>query len=340
MKPNSRTSFHRLLLRRLGVFSLSFAMTIPLFANEAFLRDKQRGWFWREEVLLPTAPAEEPPIEPASVSVEATPMESREQRAEPPTFSVKWFQKHYMGLFERAVDDPTPENMDQWRLATRVMIDKASNAAQVFRERAALDVELDEQNRYPIATAMRMDMERNLLENQDDTVRFIGTRAALWVFLDEDCSYCRLQYNIIKTLAKQTDLTVSYIVRQGKPIFDMTEDDDVLPDLGHSETLGIRLTPAVVMVYPPDKMIVLSQGMLSGAELSERIILAAKQEGVLDEDRYARVNPNVAGLLTPSQIQSLGAKDFHGPGFAKAVRAMLRENMDQINALRRRYTAG
>jgi len=327
---------------RAVAFVSAAALAMPLFAYEAFLREKQRGWFWRE--AQPLAEKEKMPEEPLAPppAVVASPEPQATKEEAPPTFSVKWFQKHYMDLFEKTVDNPTAENMDQWRLATRVMIDKASNVAQVFRERAALDVELDEQNRYPIANAMRMDMGRQLLANQSSAIKFVGTKAALWVFLDEECSYCRLQYNIIKTFVKEHDLTVSYIVRQGKPIFEMSEDEEVLPDLGHSEALGIKLTPAVVMVAPPDKMVVLTQGMLAADALGERLLLAAKHEGILSEDRYAETNPNVAGLLSPKQINSLGALDFHGPGFAKKVREMLRENISQINASRmyRRPDAG
>ena len=307
------------------------SFTMPLIASESFLRDKSRGWFWREmQELPPEPPVEEPKPEPPQVVIQGKPAEPEG----PPTFSVSWFEKNYMKVFEEAVDNPTPESMDRWRMVTRVMLDKASNATQVFRERAALDVELDEQNRYPIANVMRNQMTANLMRNVDSNLNFLSDKVALWVFLDEECNFCGIQYSVVKEMAAKTGLSVSYIVKQGRPIFGMGDGEEVLPDLGHSERMGLKLTPAVVMVVPPEKFVVLSQGMLSADMLGERILLAAKNEGILDGYRYAETNPNVAGLMTSDQIRSFANLDVKSPNFDTRIRDVLRKNIEQLNAAR------
>lgn len=299
---------------------------------DPFLHDKARGWFWKEPIPQEEEPKkeEEKPNEPVVVIDN----KKSENPKEPPTFSVEWFQKNYMSILYRAIDDPTPENVDKWRLATRVMLDKASNVVQVFRERLAVDPDLDEQNRYPIANVMRSQMQANLMRNIDSALNYLSDKMGLWVFLDENCNFCRIQYHIIKDLAKKTKLEIRYIVKQGRPIFGMSEDEEVLPDLGQSEFLNIKLTPAIVMVIPPEKYIVLSQGMLSADIISERILLAAKSEGLLDKKRYAETNPNVAGLITPEQINSLSDLKLDSPDFSKRIREIIRENMGELNATR------
>jgi len=66
-------------------------------------------------------------------------------------------------------------------------------------------------------------------------------------------------------------------------------------------------------------------------------LLAAKNEGIIDNYQYASVNPNVAGLLTPDQINGLG--DLDGKNFASRVREALRENMDYLNATRKKLAS-
>lgn len=315
-----------------AVTAIVFAsFTMPLIASDSFLRDKSRGWFWRETQPVEPVPEEKKPEPVVQIQSEAKPAEAP---AEPPTFSVSWFEKNYMKVFEQAVDNPTPETMDRWRMVTRVMLDKASNATQVFRERAALDVELDEQNRYPIANVMRSQATANIMRNVDANLNFLSEKVALWVFLDEECNFCGIQYSVVKELAAKTKMDVTYIVKQGKPIFGMNESDEVLPDLGHSERLGLKLTPAVVMVVPPEKFVVLTQGMLSADMLSERILLAAKNEGILDGHRYAETNPNVAGLISSDQIRSFANLDMKSPNFDTRIRDVLRKNIEQLNAAR------
>lgn len=313
------------------------AVALPLIASEAFYKDKSRGWFWKEKQPLPSEPPP-PPLVELPIGGVAPTKEASADPKEPPTFSVKWFQQNYMSIFESAVDNPTPANMDKFRVVTRVMMDKASNATQLFRERAALDTDLDEQNRYPIASVMRSQMGTNINENTDTNLRYLSDKAFFWVFLDEECNFCGIQYSIINDLVKKTGLQVSYIVKQGKPIFGMNENDDVLPDVGHSENLNLKLTPSIVMVVPPQKFVVLTQGMLSADLLSERILLAAKSEGLLDNFRYAQTNPNVAGLLNPNQIKAMGNLDIKGADFDTRVREALRENVEQINAVRKKAT--
>lgn len=299
---------------------------------DPFLQDKARGWFWKEPIPQEEEPKkeEEKPQEPVVV-IEG---KKEEKAKEPPTFSVEWFQKNYLSILHKAIDDPTPENVDKWRLATRVMLDKASNVVQVFRERLAVDPDLDEQNRYPIANVMRSQMQANLTRNIDSALNYLSDKMGLWIFLDENCNFCRIQYHIIKKLAEKTKLEIRYIVKQGRPIFGMSEDEEVLPDLGQSEFLNIKLTPAIVMVIPPDKYIVLSQGMLSADIISERILLAAKSEGLLDKERYAETNPNVAGLITPDQINSLADLKLDSPDFSKRIREIIQKNMGELNATR------
>jgi len=319
-------------------FPVIFLLTasIAIAAQRGFLEDRGRGWFWYERVQTPPEPEE---VEGRVERAQPQAVQTQPQAVQAPrTFSVEWFKQHYERLLVEAIDNPTPENVDTYRVATRVMLDKASNVAQVFRERLALDQDLDEFARYPAGTALRQHGEFLRSANVDAVMKYLSDKVGLWVFLDEECHYCEIQAGIAKELASKHGFYVSYIVKQGRPFGVLTEKDEVLPDLGHAQMLNLMMTPAVVMVDPANnKFVVLSQGMLARDQLEERILLAAKNEGIIDNYQYASVNPNVAGLLTPAQISGLG--DLGSKNFASEVRKALRENIDYLNATRKKLAS-
>ena len=105
-------------------------------AIDPFYADKARGWFWHEQMeeeapppkpQMPPPPApapQEKPKEPEPPKVAAPP--------EPAPFSVDWFQKNLKQLRNKAIDDPTPENVTAMLAAERVMRDKAGRAVQLI----------------------------------------------------------------------------------------------------------------------------------------------------------------------------------------------------------------
>ena len=292
-------------------------------ADQPFLTDKARGWFWYEKQPDPPPPKEKeqkPPPPVAAVPAKAASSPAAAPQPGPSTFSVKWFQQNYSKVMEDAIDDPTDAKMDKYRYVTRVMVDKATNFSHKFQERAVLDAALDETNRFPISSAMRSDFYRQINQNKAHYMRQLSDRAGLWVFLDAECSFCERQYPIVKRMAKEHGLYVIFITKQGGPIFDMRSDDEVLPDAGHSKVMQVSVYPATVLVAPPDKHVVVSQGMLSEDLIVDRVLLAAKHIGLLDEGQYAEVNPNYSGLLSPQQISKLGMVDFSDPFFTRKIR--------------------
>lgn len=183
-------------------------------ADQPFLTDKARGWFWYEKQPDPPPPKEkEPKQPPPAAAAPAKPASSPEASAQsqpgPATFSVKWFQQNYATVMEDAIDDPTDAKMDKYRYVTRVMVDKATNFSHKFQERAVLDAALDETNRFPISSAMRSDFYRQINQNKAHYMRQLADRAGLWVFLDAECSFCERQYPIVKRMAKEHGLSTS-----------------------------------------------------------------------------------------------------------------------------------
>ena len=174
------------------LFVLGLVLASPAFAIDKFLQKKEEGWFWYERE--PEPPPEPLPPEPQK------PAPQVEKKAEPkkaPALSVEWFQNEYLKILNAAVDDPSPENVRKYRYSTRVMLDKASNFSQAFQRESLLDPLLDEANRMPFSSASRGSFMRLTIQEQIKATKEIGKKAGLWIFLDESCAFCALQYPII-----------------------------------------------------------------------------------------------------------------------------------------------
>ena len=79
-------------------------------ADQPFLTDKARGWFWYEKQPDPPPPKEKeqkPPPPVAAVPAKAASSPAAPAQPGPSTFSVKWFQQNDSKVMEDAIDDPT-----------------------------------------------------------------------------------------------------------------------------------------------------------------------------------------------------------------------------------------
>lgn len=304
-----RISTKTLSLLTLAAFGLVLAF--PAFAVDQFIKNKEEGWFWYarepetpEPELVKKQPAPviapKPPEKPAS----AVKLEPKK----PSALSVEWFQNEFPRILNSAIDDPSPENVKKYRYATRVMLDKASNFTHVFQRQSLLDPLLDESVRSPFSSAARGSFERLTNEERQKATEAISKEAGLWVFLDDECPFCEMQYPMVARTAKARGFLVTYITPDGKRPSWMARADSVVKDTGQSKSLRIGVRPAVALVVPPSKITVLTQGMLSQDLLEERILNAGDEAGLLTAELHKKAFPIERGLLTPQDIKDIGSE--------------------------------
>lgn len=272
--------------------------------SDPFKRSEE-GWFWYQVEPEPKEPPKEkaPPKEPKKP---APPTVIQLNKPKPQALSVEWFQKEYPKLLNTAVDDPTDENVQAYRYATRVMLDKASNFTRTFQKQSLLDPLLDESVRSPFANAMRGSFQRLTREQKTKATEKISKKAGLWVFLDEKCVFCSMQYPIIARTAKERGFEVIYITPDGERPSWLMGNSDVRKDVGQSKHLKIQVRPALALVVPPEKITVLSQGMISQDLIEERILIAGDAAGLIDGQERKDVFPEERGIMTTEDIKDLG----------------------------------
>ena len=305
-------SIRRVLLPILAVALLGTAVAqqrTPV-RNDNIYKAQEEGWFWYERE--PEAPKEEkkepqkkPPPTPSIIKLEA-PKDQKPPEIEP--LSVKWFQQEYLSVINTAIDDPSEDNVRNYRYATRVMLDKASNFTRQFQKQSLLDPLLDESVRSPFSSGMRGSFQGWTFESKRKATRAMNKKAGLWVFLDDQCPFCAMQYPIVARMAKELDFEVFYITPDGNRPSWLMGNAPVLKDAGQSKTLRIGIRPAVALGVPPAKITVLTQGLLSQDLLEERLLVAGDAAGLITGQERKNAFPEERGILTPDDIKSLGSE--------------------------------
>lgn len=282
-------------------------------ANAGFYERKSEGWYWYQdpkeklkpepEQPLPPKKTEAPPLPPSEPKKEAPVHKKVEiQTAESP-FSVKWFQKNLDELREIAINDPTEENVSNYLYAQRVMFDKAETFSDVAAYVSKTDPFLDENNRFPFSNAASFYVMAERGKAKDKALAALSQKTALWFFFSSRCpSFCAIQYETIKGIAKSRGFLVKNVSLDGVPLEGMK---DFATDQGQFASFGLAMTPSVVMVSPPNTIAIVSQGALAQSELEDRILLAGTHYKLLPEDISKEINLFERGRMRAEDLNDL-----------------------------------
>jgi conjugal transfer pilus assembly protein TraF len=108
--------------------------------------------------------------------------------------------------------------------------------------------------------------------------------AAVWFFFRSDCPYCEAQAPLLQVLAERYGFTILAVSLDGAPLPGGLFPD-YRRDAGHAARLGVVSTPALFLVKPEGPTFApIAQGLLSLAQLQERITGAAVSQGWISED--------------------------------------------------------
>lgn len=268
------------------------------------------GYYWYKQ-----DPEQEKPKKPEPPKPAPSPSEAKSE--EPKSLSVEWLRLNLPKLLDVAIEKPTKENVANYMYAQRVVLDKA----QVFSEKAkdvvATDPFLDENNRVPFAQFAQAEFNRKFNKDRGEALDFISKNAGIWVFIDKPnkCSACAAYVNDVLLspvggLQKEHGFSVRVI--------------DVSTEIGMTAArrLSLKVTPTTMLVIPPNGYYLVSQGLMASDRLHERIIIAAKTNGLLTPEYIAKISPYGNGILTPSDLDKLATT-----GTPSQVMTLLREKI-------------
>jgi conjugal transfer pilus assembly protein TraF len=201
----------------------SFApRTDPQFYN----RNKE-GWFFYEkpisqpdELITEVPPVQPVPPQEDSVEQETT-LSAQEAHSEdevhPIPFSVAWLRREIPLALDRAIDEPTRENVLRWQLLQQAVLNKSEIFADVAEKVYQGDPVLDEGRRSPASGYGVKVAEQTAYNNKLDKLERLSAKAGLWYFFSNACPYCVRQSPVLKQFSENTGFRVLPISMDGQP---------------------------------------------------------------------------------------------------------------------------
>lgn len=278
--------------RALAALSAAFALVVSSAHGQEPVRNgyyeqKEEGWFWRE---LPPAPIESLPPEPLPAPDEPVPEVSQlppmpAEDSGPRPFSPAWMREKLPEYRDRALEDPSPENVRAYFYLQRYAMDVAQRFALVAQKVVLADPALDENTRRPISTYGGHVFDEVARENLVRIASKIASMAGVWYFYRSDCPYCKAQNPVLERLQRRIGLAVLPIALDGRAMPEGAYARFVV-NRGHAEQLGVTQTPTLYLVRKPNEFVLLSEGLVTDDGLLERIVYAGHDAGWITDEEF------------------------------------------------------
>lgn len=294
------------------IFLHGFSLLVSFKAHateEPFYSDKARGWFWREVYPSPLLAPQTTEDTPNTSAPNAKIPES--SKSEPAPLSTAWFRSELGAFRDRAIDDPSPENLHHYFVLQRILMDKAHRFSEMAHEVVLSDPLLDENRRRPMSTFGVHEANRSAREATDEALSIIALRGGLLFAFRSDCRYCDLEAPLIKGLELRHQIKILPLSLDGNPL-----PSGLYPSFrahhGEADALGISTTPALLFIEPPNRIIPIAEGLVALEDLIQRLLIMAHREGYLSDDLWTKTQGEQP-VAAPSPLDALRAHHTMSP---------------------------
>ncbi|MGR9587096.1 conjugal transfer protein TraF [Pandoraea sputorum] len=272
----------------------------------------------REEADEKAPPA--PPPAPASAA----------KADEKQKVNVAFLRKVYPLLEERAIDDPSDDNVSAYMYTKRIVMDKAQRFSEAVGRIVRKDPVLDENNRVPYASTGALAVRNANYQAQQKAVEEMAKIGGLVVFVDSTCRHCAMQIPVLERMKTTYNLEQIVISLDGsKP---NGFKGKVLPDNGLYRKLGLKLTPSIVYVArpksytgpnDPNQYLVVSQGFYAEDELVKLIAFAGHETKLLSADVMRDLDVWDRGVATNEDLKDLKLNPANPGSFREVLQPFL-----------------
>lgn len=290
---------------------------LPSAGSGNFYKGKAEGWFWYKEPPVEEKPkkkkkVEPPPPPPPAPKAEPEKTEPAKPKG-PDLFSVAWLKVNLPKYRNKAIDEPTVENVQFYYYLQRLMMDKANKFAEMSSTVIMKDPFLDEDSRRPVATYAASAMNREVGKRSDAVLKELSGKVGLFFFFKGDCLLCAEQAGVLQALTFKTGINVIPVSLDGNPL-----DNGMYPDFrvdnGQAQKMNIYNAPALALAVPPDKSEIVGYGAITLEVLQNRIFMAARDAKVITKEEFAKTQPFIDnGLLSMDDAKGLSEEDLQDP---------------------------
>lgn len=240
--------------------------------DHRYFDEHHRGWFWYEIIKeLQEKKEEFQPVELPHV----------QPQTQMPT--VEDIRKKGEELFNRAVLDPSPENVREYMAYQKLMLDRSQQFAEVWRSTLWENPQLDETVRHPTSSlGIQLATEEDK-SSMREVITKLSQTGELIFFFTSTCPYCQEESRLLKILQQNYSIGIMAVSLDGAGLPDW---GDYQVDRGQARNLGVVEVPALFLLVPPDKVIRVSTGLVSYDELEKRLYLVGQQILEINRQNY------------------------------------------------------
>ncbi|MEZ5934830.1 MAG: conjugal transfer protein TraF [Alphaproteobacteria bacterium] len=290
---------------------------------------REEGWFWYEpepEPVPEIAPkeAEKPAAAPAPEIDVAAPAEATAD--EPKPLSAAWFRANLDDYRDRALDDPSPENVEAYLYLQRIALERAGGFAEASTAAAARDPWLDANSERPIATYAAQAIDALAEGARNAVLRELARETGILFFYRADCPLCDSQAGVLKLAGDVHGFEIVAVSLDGSPPAGGLEAHRL--DDGQADHLGVAALPATFLIRPPDLIAPLAQAPLDLQTLGRRIIGQAHALGLVPEETYLATRAVRRPFNLPTDFDDLPPEILDDP--ARLV-AHIRQKVGMAN---------
>ena len=273
-----------LILLLLGLFSATTS------AEQQWFDRHSEGWFWYESI-------------PES---EEKPQSHRVIDTTSQAPSTRWIRQNIGQFLDKAIDDPSRENVSAYLYLNKIVKEKAERFALAGKQAIEGDPYLDENVRRPISPAAAKLKDDIAFKAKESILAKIANMAGLVFYYRGSCQLCQFQAKTVQLLHMKYGFEIIPISTDGNIIHELPISRI---DLSPSENLNILTYPALFLMKPPDNIQLIRQGAISFTEMVDRLIDVAYEHQWIDEQEYSGTKISQASAMPSSHSLNKGLPD-------------------------------
>lgn len=288
-------------MRLLTAF-IAFGLSLDAAAQEVRTDDRYGDAFLHYQPYVVKGKTPKPVADPAPAPA----------RKEVRKVDVKWLQENYKLLEERAIDDPSDENVAAYLYVRRIAMDKSQRFSDKVGEVTNADPLLNENNRIPYASAGAQSIRAASRSAQEQATRELAGAGGLVVFVDGACRFCAMQMPAVSALRARYGMEALVVSLDGGRPRGYT--GALVKDNGLYRKLDLKLTPSVVYVHRPrayqggrdvNQYRVIAQGFYAQDELVKQIAFAGHTTKLLSPETTRDLAVWNRGVASSEDLDSL-----------------------------------
>ncbi|MCW7553728.1 conjugal transfer protein TraF [Endozoicomonas gorgoniicola] len=172
-------------MRALHLLLLFSTTLVDAGADERWFDRHSEGWFWYEPL------DDESTGEDSPQPMKITPQQS---------LSAAWIRQNIGQYLDRAIDEPSKENVSNYLYLDRMVKEKGEQFARVGKQVIESDPMLDENVRRPISPAAAKIKDDMAHQAKEEILRKVAKIAGLVFYYRGNCKLCHLQAQSVQLM--------------------------------------------------------------------------------------------------------------------------------------------